>query len=105
MPNPVLKTAKLIDHHPSESLKLVNEAANLTLDSIAEAVLRTDIRGNVVFLNRMAEKLTGWSREEALGRPVADVLHIIDGIGGVAVPHTVESAIKEDKTAGIAAIC
>jgi diguanylate cyclase (GGDEF)-like protein/PAS domain S-box-containing protein len=104
MLNPVLKTAKLIDHHSSESLKLVNEAANLTLDSIAEAVLRTDLRGNVIFLNRMAEKLTGWSREEALGRPVADVLHIIEGAGGVAVAHAVESAMKEDKIAGIATI-
>src|ERR1700733_9252238 len=105
MRNSGQRTVKQVDRRGAKSLKLENEAAHLTLDSIAEAVLRTDIRGDVIFLNRMAEKLTGWSREEALGRPVADVLRIIDSIGGVAVPHTVESAIKEDKTAGIAAIC
>ena len=105
MRNSGQKTAKQMDRRGAKSLKLENEAANLTLDSIGEAVLRTDIRGDVIFLNRMAEKLTGWSREEALGRPVAEVLRIIDGIGGAAVPHAVESAIKEDKTAGITAIC
>ena len=77
MQNPTLKTKKQMDRRGAESVKLENEAANLTLDSIGEAVLRTDIRGDVIFLNRMAEKLTGWSREEPLGRPVADVLRIV----------------------------
>jgi diguanylate cyclase (GGDEF)-like protein/PAS domain S-box-containing protein len=85
----------------AHSVTLENEAANVTLDSIGEAVLRTDIHGNVLFLNRMAERLTGWSREEALGHPVADVFRIIDGVGGAAVPNMVESAMKEPRTPGI----
>ncbi len=60
------------------AMLLENEVANVTLDSIGEAVLRTDMQGNVMYLNRIAEKMTGWRREEALGRPVADVLRIID---------------------------
>ena len=98
MPNPGLKTSKQKDRRGAQSVTLEYEAANVALDSIGEAVLRTDVRGDVMFLNRMAEKMTGWSREEALGRPVAEVLRIIDGTGGAAVPDAVESAMKGDKT-------
>jgi len=104
MPNPGLKTAKQTDRRDVESVKLENEAANLTLDSIGAAVIRTDIGGKIIFLNRMAEKMTGWSREEALGRPVAEVLRIVDGIGSAAVPNAVESAMKENKTVEVTAI-
>src|SRR6202050_766795 len=105
MLNAALKPVNSMDRRIAESVKLENEAANVTLDSLGEAVLRTDIHGNVVFLNRMAEKMTGWSREEALGRPAADVLRIIDGVGRAAVPNVVESAMKERKAAGIEANC
>jgi PAS domain-containing protein len=67
----------MLDQHAAEELSLENEVAVVTLDSIGEGVLRA-------FLNRMAEKMTGWSREEAAGRPVTDVLRIIDGISGAA---------------------
>src|SRR3984885_12763026 len=63
-----------------KALILQNEVANLTLDAIEEAVLRTNINGEVTYLNRMAESLTGWPRREALGRPITDVLRISDGI-------------------------
>src|SRR6202043_3196549 len=59
-----------------KALVLQNEVAKLTLDAIEEAVLRTDMNGDITFLNRMAERLTGWCREEALGRPISDVLRI-----------------------------
>src|ERR1700728_4278116 len=105
MLNAALKTVNLMNRRVAESVNLENEAANVTLDAIGEAVLRTNLRGDVVFLNRMAEKMTGWSREEALGRPVADVLRIVDGVGGAAVLNVVESAMKERRSAGIEANC
>ncbi|MHB8540685.1 MAG: putative bifunctional diguanylate cyclase/phosphodiesterase [Candidatus Acidiferrales bacterium] len=95
----------MLDRFAAEALFLENEFANVTLDLIGEAVLRTDIRGNVTYLNRVAEKMTGWSREEALGRPVADVLRIIDGVSGGAVRNAVEIVIQEDKTASVTANC
>src|SRR4030081_1766518 len=49
----------------TEAMLLEREFASATLDSIGEAVLRADLRGNVTYLNRMAEEMTGWSREEA----------------------------------------
>ena len=58
----------MIARHTAEAvvkaLVLQNEVANLTLDAIEEAVLRTDINGGITYLNRMAEKLTGWCRDE-----------------------------------------
>ena len=88
----------LMDRRSAEALLLENEVANATLDSIEEGVVRTDIHGNVMYLNRMAATMTGWLREEALGRPVADVLRIIDGISGAGVRDAVEMAMRKDKT-------
>jgi PAS domain S-box-containing protein len=53
--------------------------AQVTLNSIGDAVLTTDLQGNVTYLNLAAETMTGWSREEALGRPLTEVFRIIDG--------------------------
>jgi diguanylate cyclase (GGDEF)-like protein/PAS domain S-box-containing protein len=89
----------MLDRRAAEAVALENEVANATLDSIGEAVLRTDIRGNVTYLNRVAEKMTGWSREEALGRPIADVLRLVDCVSGVAVDNAVATVIHGDGTA------
>jgi len=83
----------------AKALHLENEVANLTLDSIGEAVLRADSQGKVTYLNRIAEKVTGWSREEAQGRPVAEVLKLIDGASRAAVGDALGAARQEDETA------
>ena len=72
-----------------------DEAATLTLDSMEEAVLRTDISGTVMYLNRMAEKLTGCPRAEALGHPVTDIFRIIDGTSRKAVHDAMEIGTGE----------
>jgi diguanylate cyclase (GGDEF)-like protein/PAS domain S-box-containing protein len=73
----------MVDHRAAEvdvkTLVQQNEVAKLTLDAIEEAVLRTDINGDITYLNRRAETLTGWPRQEVLGRPIANVLRIADG--------------------------
>lgn len=48
-----------------------------TLSSIGDAVIATDKEGMVTFVNAMASALTGWSAEDAIGRPVSDILHIV----------------------------
>lgn len=62
-----------------EALFLERERAQVTLDSIGDAVLSTDIAGNVTYLNSVAEEMTGWLRGEAKGRPVAEVFRVVDG--------------------------
>ena len=60
------------------TLRLNEEKLTVTLNSIGDAVITTDALGRVTFLNPLAESLTGWPREEAVGRSVEDVFHIID---------------------------
>src|SRR6202041_2836989 len=95
----------MMDRRAVNAMLLENEVANMTLDSIGEAVLRTDRQGNIVYLNRIAENKTGWRREEALGRPVGDVLRIIDVVSGARVRNAAEIAMQEDKTARVTADC
>jgi diguanylate cyclase (GGDEF)-like protein/PAS domain S-box-containing protein len=95
----------MLDRRASHAVFLENEVANMTLDSIGEAVLRTDVSGNVTYLNRVAEKMIGWCREEAQGRPVAEVLQLIDGVSRAAVGNALGIAVQEDKTASSMANC
>lgn len=61
-----------------EALYQEKERAEVTLNSIGDAVMSTDEWGNVTYLNSVAEQLTGWSRAEATGRAVEEVFHIVD---------------------------
>ncbi|MFZ0912048.1 MAG: CHASE3 domain-containing protein [Candidatus Korobacteraceae bacterium] len=54
------------------------ESYRTTLTSLGEAVVATDAAGNVSFLNPVAERLTGWDHQAASGRPLREVLRIID---------------------------
>ncbi len=54
------------------------ERLAVTLRSIGEGVITSDTQGTVVLLNREAEKLTGWSQREALGRRLGEVFNIVN---------------------------
>lgn len=88
-----------------ESLFLEKERAEVTLNSIGDAVLTTDLTGNVTYLNLVAEELTGWSREEALGRPLAEVFKIVDGTTRQVALNPAQRAMSENKTVGLTADC
>ena len=81
------------------------ERAQVTLNSIGDAVLTTDSAGNVTYLNLVAESMTGWIWKEAIGRPLSDVFNIIDGSTREIASNPVQRAIKEDRTVGLAADC
>lgn len=89
----------MIDRHALEAVRVENELATTTLNLIGEGILRTDADGNVTYLNRFAEKVTGWSRAEARGRPFADVLRLIDNISGASLDDALAIALQKDKTA------
>src|ERR1044071_10286478 len=61
-----------------ESLFRQKEQAIVTLASIADAVITTDVAGRITYLNPTAERLTGWRTSEALGQPVDPVLMLVD---------------------------
>src|SRR5579862_9818571 len=74
------------------------ERAQVTLNSIGEAVLSTDILGNVTYLNVVAEYMTGWTQKEALGHPLTDVFQIIDGVTRKPSSNPLQQAIRKNKT-------
>ena len=61
-----------------EALFVEKERAQVTLSYIGDAVLSTDTSGNVTYLNLVAERMTGWSREDASGQPLSEVFRLID---------------------------
>ncbi len=86
-----------------EALFEEKERAQVTLNSIGDAVLSTDLLGNVTYLNLVAETMTGWSSEEALGRPLVEVFRIIDGTTRQVAANPAQRALVEDRTVGLAA--
>ncbi len=56
------------------------ERAQVTLQSIGDAVISTDADGRIEYINPVAETLTAWSLDEARGRPIADVLNLVNEI-------------------------
>ncbi len=81
------------------------ELACVTLDSLAEAVLSTDLLANVSYLNRAAETMTGWSRADALGRPLGEVLRILDAVTGEAAGSPALRTIAQARPVGSAEDC
>jgi diguanylate cyclase (GGDEF)-like protein/PAS domain S-box-containing protein len=88
-----------------EALFTEKQRARITLDSIGDAVLSTDIDGNVSYLNAVAEKMTGWSREEASGKPLALVFEIVDGNTREPSPNPMKLAVEKNETVGLTANC
>jgi PAS domain S-box-containing protein len=78
------------------------EQLEVTLASIGDAVISTDDRGNVTFLNPVAENLTGWSQSEARGRPLVDVFNIVNERTRQAVENPALRALREGVVVGLA---
>lgn len=81
------------------------ERALVTLNSIGDAVLSTDALGRITYLNLVAESMTGWGREEATGRPLAEVFRIIDGPTRSVARDPLEMAVEQNKTVGLTVNC
>jgi PAS domain S-box-containing protein len=62
----------------AEVIHAERERLRITLASIGDAVITTDVDGRVNFLNSVAEVLTGWSQSEAHGHPLQEVFHIVN---------------------------
>src|ERR1700690_1306800 len=88
-----------------EALFQEKERAQVMLNCIGDAVISTDLSGNVNYLNVVAERMTGWPWKEACGRQFAEVFHIIDGSTREPARSPLELAIQQDKTVGLAANC
>jgi PAS domain S-box-containing protein len=86
-----------------EALYEEKERAQVTLNSIGDAVICTDAGGKITYINLVAENLTGWSWEEGAGLPTTDVLKLMCSSDRETIPNPMETAAREDKTVHLAA--
>jgi diguanylate cyclase (GGDEF)-like protein/PAS domain S-box-containing protein len=88
-----------------DALFLEKERVQVTLNSIGDAVICTDISGNITYLNQVAERMTGWSGEEASGRPFGEVFQIIEGVTREQARNPMQSAVRQNQAVGLTSNC
>jgi diguanylate cyclase (GGDEF)-like protein/PAS domain S-box-containing protein len=80
-----------------EQFFLEKTRAEITLNSISDAVIGTDMAGKVTYLNIAAEKITGWNRDEANGHPIAEVMSLINSETRRVESNPLETVLQDDK--------
>lgn len=75
----------------------------ITLDSISDAVICTDLAGRIDYLNAAAESMTGWPENEAHGQPAGKVMQLVDGATRESKPNPLERVLQQDKPMKLAA--
>jgi PAS domain S-box-containing protein len=86
----------------AELLHQQRQWLRVTLSSIGDGVIATDINGHILFINPMAESLTGWTQTEAEGQSLEQVFSIVNEQTRQPVANPALQAIKEDRTVGLA---
>jgi diguanylate cyclase (GGDEF)-like protein/PAS domain S-box-containing protein len=86
-----------------ESFHLEKSRAEITLNSISDAVIGTDMSGNVDYLNVAAESMTGWSKEDAHGHPIGEVMRIINGTTRQPQQNPIELVLQKNQQVKLAA--
>lgn len=88
--------------HAENSLFEEKERAQVTLDSIGDAVITTDIAGRIHYLNPVAERLTGWYTAEVAGLPLVQVFKVINETSRASVRNPVQLVLEHGKTVALA---
>jgi diguanylate cyclase (GGDEF)-like protein/PAS domain S-box-containing protein len=88
-----------------EALYAEKERAQVTLNCIGDAVVCTDIAGDITFLNPVAEKITGWSLRDAAGRPMAEVFRTLSPTSTESTETTAEVAVLQVRAAHLPPSC
>ena len=79
-----------------------HEVFRVTLRSIGDAVITTDIQGHITSINGVGESLTGWSHADALGQPLDRVFHIVNEATRQPVENPALRALREGVVVGLA---
>jgi diguanylate cyclase (GGDEF)-like protein/PAS domain S-box-containing protein len=88
-----------------EALFVEKERAQVTLNSIGDAVISTDAAGKVTYLNQVAEAMTGWTSAEALGQMFSDVFRLVDSVNPGRIVNPMTVAMQQNKTVDLTAGC
>ncbi len=85
-----------------QKLRESEEWLSTTLKRIGDAVIATDTKVNISFLNPVAESLTGWKQEEAIEKPIEKIFNIINEETRKTVENPVSRVIREGVVVGLA---
>ncbi|WP_275355015.1 EAL domain-containing protein [Methylophilus sp. YYY-1] len=93
-----------IEQRKRTELELFNQKqlAIVTLESIGDAVITTNMQSEVTYLNPVAEKMTGWSKAEAMGRPILEVFRILNESTRKLAANPVDVVLAHNKVCGLA---
>jgi PAS domain S-box-containing protein len=86
----------------NEELFISEQHLRTTLASIGDGVITCDVSGHVRMMNQVASELTGWGIEEALGRPLETVFHIVNGATRQPVEDPVSKVKRLNTITGLA---
>jgi diguanylate cyclase (GGDEF)-like protein/PAS domain S-box-containing protein len=89
----------------AEALFEEQERSQVTLRSIGDAVVSIDALGKITSLNMVAEAMTGWTRDQAIGQPVTEVCRILDVTTREIVPNPMVFAMSENQSVDLKANC
>jgi len=91
----VARTAARRAHQRGDTLRV-------TLASIGDGVITTDVHGRVATMNPVAEALTGWALADATGQPLASVFHIVNEDTRIVVDSPAARALRDGVIVGLA---
>lgn len=77
------------------------ERLAVTLHYIVDGVITTDVEGEIVLINKVTEELTGWSQQEAAGKPILEVFNIINEKTGQPVDNPVDTILATGQIVGL----
>ncbi|HEY6877308.1 MAG TPA: PAS domain S-box protein [Polyangiales bacterium] len=92
----------LYNHAAEQRLRESERRFAVTLASIGDAVIATDAKGEITFMNPVAEALTGFSKREAAGLPLAQVFRIVNEDTRLTVEDPAAKVLRLGKTVGLA---
>jgi len=85
-----------------EESRLARDLLQTTISSIGDGVISTDTNGNVISLNPVAQSLTGWTAEQAYGKPLEEIFDIRNEETGVPAENPIRRALREGRIVGLA---
>lgn len=86
--------------HLAREIARQHEILQVTLNSIGDGVITTDMTSHVLWMNPVAEAMVGWTSEHARGRPLSEVFNIVDGDTQQVVPDPVRLCLDENRIVG-----
>ncbi len=89
-------------HNIEQKLKKNEKWLSTILSSIGDAVITTDTEGHILFINPAAEALTGWKKDEAIGKAIEEVFNIVNEDTGEVVENPIAKVLKDGMIVGLA---